>query len=238
PTLVRQWWRLALRDSQAAAPPPTVEVINGWCRISAGENLTLAVLNSAPVFWSAPPDGAKRCILDLAAVRSIDATGIALLVRWKKALQQKGGRLVLLAPGASVRLILRTLRLDDYFSVAEHAPDSTQQPASDDAEPVVLENGATRSLAWRGEIVAANVEDVWEVTTRHVKTFVDRRATLVIVDLGGLRFIDSSGASLMLRLKKWAQQFPAEILFTHAQPNVRNVLRLTRLDQVLLEGAQ
>ena len=43
---------------------------------------------------------------------------------------------------------------------------------------------------------------------------------------------------LMLRLKKWAQQFPTEMLFTHAQPNVRNVLQLTRLDQLLLEGGQ
>ena len=42
----------------------------------------------------------------------------------------------------------------------------------------------------------------------------------------------------MLRLKKWAQPLHAELLFAHPQPNVRNVLRLTRLDQLLLEGSQ
>jgi hypothetical protein len=42
----------------------------------------------------------------------------------------------------------------------------------------------------------------------------------------------------MLRLKKWAQARHVEVLFAHAHPNVRNVLRLTRLDQLLLEGSQ
>jgi hypothetical protein len=34
------------------------------------------------------------------------------------------------------------------------------------------------------------------------------------------------------------QQFPAEILFAHAQPDVLNVLRISRVDQLLLEGSQ
>jgi hypothetical protein len=42
----------------------------------------------------------------------------------------------------------------------------------------------------------------------------------------------------MLRLKKWAHSLPAEVLFANAQPNIRNVLRLTHLDQLLLEGSQ
>ncbi|MEY4941078.1 MAG: hypothetical protein RIQ93_2813, partial [Verrucomicrobiota bacterium] len=80
--------------------------------------------------------------------------------------------------------------------------------------------------------------DVWQLTTDHIRTFVANRTTLVIVDLSRLRFIDTAGAGLMLRLKKWTQQLPAEIMFTHAQPNVHNVLRISRVDRLLLEGAQ
>jgi hypothetical protein len=42
----------------------------------------------------------------------------------------------------------------------------------------------------------------------------------------------------MLRLKKWSQELHVEILFAHPQPNVRNVLKLTRIDRLLLEGGQ
>jgi anti-anti-sigma factor len=53
-----------------------------------------------------------------------------------------------------------------------------------------------------------------------------------------LRFIDSSGASLMLRLTKLAQELKVQLIFTRPHPNVRNVLRLAQLDALLLEGAQ
>ncbi len=76
------------------------------------------------------------------------------------------------------------------------------------------------------------------MTTEHVLAFAGNHATLVIIDLTRLRFIDSSGAALMLRLKKWVQSLHAEILFAHPQPNVRNVLRLTRIEHLLLEGGQ
>ena len=68
--------------------------------------------------------------------------------------------------------------------------------------------------------------------------FAEADATRITIDLSRLRFIDSSGAALMLRAKKWARDRKIELLFARPQDNVRNVLRLTRLDQKLLEGGQ
>ena len=42
----------------------------------------------------------------------------------------------------------------------------------------------------------------------------------------------------MLRSKKCAHSLSMEIIFANAQPIIRNVLRLTQLDQLLLEGSQ
>jgi anti-anti-sigma regulatory factor len=39
----------------------------------------------------------------------------------------------------------------------------------------------------------------------------------------------------MLRTQKWAWQRGTKIVFTGAQPSVRNVLHLAKLDQLLLE---
>jgi len=97
---------------------------------------------------------------------------------------------------------------------------------------------ASTGLAWCGEIIAANAEDVWQATTRHITACAARHAALVVIDLAAVRFIDSSGAALMLRLKRWSWRLHIEVLFTQPQRNVRNVLRLTRLDQLLLEGGQ
>ncbi len=102
--------------------------------------------------------------------------------------------------------------------------------------PVIM--GVTRSLAWCGEIICANDADVWSMTREHVDKFVAEGATLVIVDLSKLRFIDTNGTSLMKRLKAHMREQRAEILFTNSQPNVRNVLHLSCADQLLLEGSQ
>ena len=104
--------------------------------------------------------------------------------------------------------------------------------------PAATREGSMRSLAWCGEIIAANADDVWRMTADHMGAFVASHATLIIIDLPRLRFIDSSGAMLMLRLKKWAQRLHVEVIFAHPPPNVRNVLQLTRLDHLLLEGGQ
>jgi N-acetylglucosaminyldiphosphoundecaprenol N-acetyl-beta-D-mannosaminyltransferase len=238
PALAAQWHRLRPRPAARAIPVrPTVNATPDWCHVDAGESLTFAVLQHDPDFWRNLPQHAGHCLLDVSGLQEIDATGIALLVRWRRLLQARARQLVLLDPSPALNRALATLRLTDYFPIAEDAAEALRYTEAAAAHPV-LHDSAARSLAWCGDIIAANVEDVWQMTTEHVKTFAALESRLVIIDLTRLRFIDSAGAGLMLRIKKWAQQFPAEVLFTHAQPNVRNVLRLTRLDQLLLEGAQ
>lgn len=96
--------------------------------------------------------------------------------------------------------------------------------------------GAMRSLAWCGEVTAENADDVWALTNKYVDEFAQAGTTLVIVDVKAIRFIDSSGAALMLRLKRSSQRTSAQIIFTNAGPVVKNVLRLAAVDNAILEG--
>jgi anti-anti-sigma factor len=106
-------------------------------------------------------------------------------------------------------------------------------------EPLqITPEGVTRSLAWCGEIITANVDEVMRMTSEHVVKFVSGNATLVIIDMRRLRFIDSSGAEMMVRLKKQGCFLRAEILFTNPTPSVKNVLTLCGVDQFLLAGGQ
>jgi anti-anti-sigma factor len=128
------------------------------------------------------------------------------------------------------------MQLSDFFLTARDAAEAARQ--AETCQPPVQQNGMTRALAWCGEIISANVEDVRRMTSDHITAFAASNTTLVIIDLSRLRFIDSAGAALMQRLKRWSRECAIEIIFTHAQPNVRNVLRLSGLDQLVLEGGQ
>lgn len=238
PTLAAQWWRL---DSRPHMPEPARVLALGrpeWDGVEVGTCLTRSTLERSPDLWRNLPRRSAHCVVDLSRVRHIDGTGVAFLVQWRKELLGHRHHLVLLAPSDAVRRALSALRLTDHFLIVDDAAQAAQRAEMLATQPPVQRGGALRSLAWCGEIIAANVEDVWRMTTDHVRAFATGGATLVVIDLSRLRFIDSSGAALMLRLTKWAQEQRAQILFTHAQDNVRNVLRLTRLDQLLLEGGQ
>lgn len=238
PALLTQWWRMSRARPGRISPPTLVRRAPDWRQIDVGPELTQPALERHRDAWREIADAPAHCVLDVSHVERIDATGVAFLARCRKAYRQHDRQFVLVAPSRAVRAALDALRLSDFFAIAPTADDARQVVTTSTPAIPVLHDGTLRSLAWCGEILAANVEDVWEATTGYLRTFIASGATLVIVDLSRLRFTDSAGAGLMLRLKRWARDFSAEILFTHPQPNVRNVLRLTRLEQLLLEGAQ
>jgi N-acetylglucosaminyldiphosphoundecaprenol N-acetyl-beta-D-mannosaminyltransferase len=238
PLLAAQWLNLGFWRRVRRAPGPLPSTPPDWCGIDAGGSLTREALQQHDVFWSGVPRGMAHCVVDVSHVRRIDGTGIAFLVHWRKTLRAHGRQLVLLAPSGPLQRALSSLRLTDHFAIAAHLSALGSPADALTTAPVTVQDGTSRSLAWCGEIVAANAEDVWRATTDHVRAFAGGGATLVVIDVARLRFIDSSGASLMLRLTKLAQELKVQLIFTRPHPNVRNVLRLAQLDALLLEGAQ
>ena len=58
-----------------------------------------------------------RVVVDLAELRFVDGSGIAVLVEAQKALTARGGRLVLRAPSPMTTRVVRLLGLDDVLPV-------------------------------------------------------------------------------------------------------------------------
>ena len=232
-------WLLSSRRARTRIEPGDYPFnIPDWSCIDAGTQLTRCSLETDAEFWQQARDRATHCLIDLAKTQAIDGHGIGFLLRWRKHLAASDRQLVLLAPSGTVRRLLGLMKLTAHFVVAKDFGAAAAHATHIGRKSLVQHDGTTRSLAWCGEIVADNVDDVWRMTTEHVAGFAAAEATLVIIDLARLRGIDSTGAALMLRLKKWARSVRTEILFAHAQPNVRNVLRLTQVEQLLLEGGQ
>jgi anti-anti-sigma factor len=91
----------------------------------------------------------------------------------------------------------------------------------------------SKCLHWSGEITAANAESVWTLTEEYLRTITaDHKKT---IDLSHVRFIDSTGLGLMVRAKKLSVASGEDLAFVGLRASVRNVLRLARLEDFLLE---
>ena len=101
---------------------------------------------------------------------------------------------------------------------------------------LVVVHGANRPLAWQGEITADNAERVWSLTEEPINRFCAQRRE-ISVDLSDVRFVDSAGLSVMVRAKEFAERLGGSLRFTGAQPGVRNVLRVSKLESGLLDDA-
>jgi anti-anti-sigma factor len=135
------------------------------------------------------------------------------------------------------------MHLEDFFA---SAPDLTaarkliEARTREQTAAVTSEtSGAASPIVWHGEITAANAEAVWQRTRPNIASLsADRSADAFVpdalIDLTGVRFIDSTGLGLMIRTKKLAQREGKKVVFTGLQPAVRNVLHLARLEEFLL----
>ena len=87
------------------------------------------------------------------------------------------------------------------------------------------------------------VSDIAELNAINASSFRDEvRAAMpadpemIEIDLSQTRFVDSSGLSVMLRTRKYATRQGVKVQFTGLQPNVLNVIRLSRLEAYLLQN--
>ena len=96
---------------------------------------------------------------------------------------------------------------------------------------------APKPLAWHGEIVTANIEAVKHLTESYMECCA-ANPKRVLIDLAEVRFADSAGVGLMLRIKKLGRLSGTEVTFLNPQSNVLNVVRTLRLEQYLFGGGK
>ncbi len=179
----------------------------------------------------------RHCLLDMSHVQFIDSTGVGLLIRLQKKIRADGRQLVLLAPTAMVRRALELMRLQNFFDTAPDLPSAQALIAArmrEQTDAVQLRTpAAVNPLLWQGEITAANAQEVWQRTEAHIAA---RHGRDLIIDMSGVRFMDSTGLGMMVRARKLAQREQVKLEFTHLQPAVQNVLHLARLEEFLLSA--
>lgn len=172
--------------------------------------------------------------LDLQGCSFVDSTGIGLLARLQKTATQHRQPLVLARARKQLLRALELMRLERSFTLADELP--TRLPAGTgvsaelDPRPVAAAFGL--ELTWVTSIVTTTVPHLAEAAFAAVASL--QPGTSLRVDLSGVPFIDSSGLSFLVGLKKRAWQRDVDVVFANPVQDVRRVLRITQLENFLL----
>jgi len=238
--ILRQWWQLRSIRGQArktnailvaATHNDSMEVVRFPSRIDA------AAVEEHVHLWPRLAAGTAHLLLDLSGVSFIDSTGVGLLVRLQKQLREGGRQLVLVAPAPPVLQALALMRFTEFFPRATDLATARDLVHARVGETNVLPTlnlaPGEEPLAWQGDIVAANEQNVWRITMMQLE-LANHRKTGVSVNLAGVRFIDSTGVGLMVRIRKAARERDIPLRFTDPQAAVLNVLRILRMESYLL----
>jgi N-acetylglucosaminyldiphosphoundecaprenol N-acetyl-beta-D-mannosaminyltransferase len=203
-----------------------------WLRVRAPESVFNDTLIADSSLWR-ELDG-HHCLLDLSSVRFMDSKALGSLIRLRRHLQP--WHLILLAPSETVRGLLHRFKLADFFDIASDTIEAhdilcPQMPKAprEFAHPSL-------PLLWTGELTAANSEEVWAATQQQIESLHNAGHARIAIDLSGLRFIDSTGLGIMLRVQRYAQTIGVTLAFESPHPNVQNVLRLARLERLLIRS--
>src|SRR5512140_2328990 len=68
---------------------------------------------------------------------------------------------------------------------------------------------------------------------KELKEVFDGGKNLVVIDLGEVSFVDSSGLSVLVTALKTARGAGGDVVLSRLNPPVRSILELTRLNRVL-----
>lgn len=121
--MVRQWWSMTLQGGASRSRTRTsTTFFNGvWQRVEAAGSLDKHSVQRDAAQWRAVADADRHCLLELAETKSMDSTGVAVLVHLKKHLGAAGRQLILLSPSPAVRRGLLGIGVENCFGIADDA---------------------------------------------------------------------------------------------------------------------
>ena len=234
--IVRQLWSLERhrRPPKHCSPAIACLIEPTSRRLRPPEELCRKTIARDSGFWNDALG--QHCLLELGHVRFVDSAGVGLLIALRRKLLGEGRVLVLLEPSDAVRRALKLMCLEHYFLIADDVLQAREliNACLHRARITALSAHATLPLIWQGEITATNADEFWTIAQTQIDSF-EEYAEPITIDLSGVSFIDSTGAGLLLRVQRYAAEKGAVVRYIDPQPDVRNVLRISGAESVLLD---
>jgi len=234
--ILKQWFHLGGRSRPAPparSPAPPRLALPGLAIIRAPALLDAAAAREHQAAWHQLVK-ADDALLDLSQTTMADSSGMGLLIQLTKIAREYGNGFALVQPRPKVLAAMELMKLTAFFTL-ETDFDAARQRILDDhprAASAMRREERRLALSWQGEVTAATVSGLAPQTDFDLAAAV--AGDQVTLDLGQVKFIDSTGLGLMLRLKKQAWQRDVTLVFTNPTDTVRRVLRLARLEEYLL----
>ena len=236
-----QLWQLRRRSTVAdpgmndAAPPATPTATDIGTVLELRGRIDAATVRDHQDEWLSITAGAADGLLvDCSRIEFLDSSGAGLLVRLQKTCRAVGHPLALVAPAPAVFKALNLMHLTSSFDIVKDAAEGRALLATrvEEARSPALAGAEAGQVVWQGEVTAANTEALWQSASTVVDGLVAEAG--LDVDLAAVRFIDSTGVSLMIRLKKLAHRKGIRLEFRNPVGTVRAVIRLLKLEPYLL----
>jgi len=182
------------------------------------------------------PSCTKPFIIDMSMVSMIDSSGLGHVLRTLRRAWSQGITGCLAAPSEKVLSVFAMTRLDRVLPVADsttaaHALIRREQAGSL-LRPVIDSSEKSMLLLLPQRIMSDNVRDCTASAVAEWQKRPDLR--LLRLDLAATTFIDSSGLGFLIRCQRMAaERAGSRLELLHLQPNVRNVIKVSKLEKLL-----
>lgn len=233
--IIRQLWSTRTRKSgRSPEALQAVPLANDVRVLVLPERLDAAAVQQYRDHWEDQiMDG--TLVVDLTATTFIDSTGVGFLMRLRRLAREKNAPFALVGVTAAVSRNIALMKLSEFFPISPTV-DAAWQIAQDAMNHSSGANATADGIALhlQGEITEANADESFKYCDEWVRKFAFKKK--VSVDLSQVGFVDSAGISVLVRLRKWVRATGGEIEMTNPTPAVENVLRVSGLAALLLNG--
>ncbi|MCF7787298.1 MAG: WecB/TagA/CpsF family glycosyltransferase [Prosthecobacter sp.] len=240
-TIVKQWWlthggrRTTPATPRIPAPVKAPDIqLSSVAEHFCPERLDAAEVRLIEQGWMNSLEGPEEgIILDCGGAQFIDSTGLGLLMRMQKRCRQSGKHLVLSTISPALLKLLQMTRLNSIFTQAASREEALNKILNASA-PVSPANSKTEplNLDWSGAVTTSSVDGLWRGALGVIQNAADARNP-VVIDLKGVRLMDSGGLGMMARLKDHATSQHIHLRFTNASPVVHESLHHEQLEHLL-----
>ncbi len=176
-------------------------------------------------------------MVDLSGVTRLDSRGLGMMLRLIRESWTARVTGCFLAPSPAVKMVVEVTRLERILPMAATKEEAITLLAREGATPRlqahVEDEGARLGFQLPERLTAENVEAVGQVIKQSWEEHPGARR--IFMDFSDTTFVDSSGLGLLLRIHRMAaSRASGRMEVLHLHTNIQNVIRVARLENLLL----